>query len=1138
MKKPALLILFLGVFAFAHSQDTITVQTFSFGSHQNAWFVFPSDTVSFEKILMKYTLKCNPAQNPACGEWDYLTNTYLYDHTGLTDSAMVSHAVFSVNGNYPDSFCYSAGPTWTYDGSWQYSISYNDTTSLNTYFIDPGTSAFSHPLGSSSPVSRSLFLWKASELSAIGMSAGNITGIRLNILTASTSLRHFSIRMKLTSADTLSAANPDLTGLSDLYYRDFVPVAGWNSFAFIDSFYWDGTSNIIVEFSFENTEAGSDNLTEAANTGFSSGIIRAGQDRCVSFTGSGYIPVHITPAMLDIDSSVSVCFRAFGNPDLQPQSGTCFEGVDAAGNRLLNAHVPWSNQTIYWDAGNSSGYDRISKAATTENTEGKWNYWAFTKNAASGTMKIFLNGSLWHSGTGLTKNIDPVALFSIGKGNWSGSVSYEGRIDDFSVFKTELSAQEIADWFDKPVLSSHPQFSNLVMSFGFNEGNGVSVTDSACGNTIASSLVSVTNPLLHPDDYTNGFVATTMRPDIVFEQGIFVSQTDSVFVPDSSMNAPVQIVFFSDSINNPGMPTDTMIVWPACYYNYIYSSQGQITDSVFIAPDSVLHQSFYYYYNYFPQIIRYELARYITPYGNGLSLGDGWTWTFDVSDYRPLLSDSVHLSAGNWQELLDVKFIMIKGTPPRDALSIQNLWNGNFNYGFNSDPVENHLTPIKVKIPAEALTARWKSRITGHGMDTPENCAEFCPKYHYFLVDSVERFSKLVWRDNCDLNPLYPQGGTWVYDRANWCPGAEVWTYDFELSPYMVPGDSIELDHNIDQYSNNGEWDYFQIEDQLVTYGAPHFSLDASIYNVLSPTTDQMYKRLNPICSSPVVVIKNTGSTNLHTADISYGISGATPSVFHWTGNLEFMKEDTVLLDTFSWAQGASEFVISISNPNGGTDQYQPNNVWKTTFKYVPVMPQRFVVLLRTNNNPEENSYIISDNEGHVVFSRSGLAPNTTYSDTVDLTEGCYFFRLTDTGEDGLSFWANPDQGSGYIKFKSAESVVYLMNFIADFGGEIYMQFTVGLNSSIENQTFSDKPLFKVYPNPADKQITVDFNLPTVSSGRLEISDLMGKVVFESEFSGLIADSRLLDISGYKPGIYMINLTTPEYFLSQKIVIR
>ena len=123
MKKILLItisILFLNtIHALANPGDTVVVQTFNFGSPQNAWFVFPSDTVRFEKILMKYTLKCNPAQSPACGEWDYLTYTYLYDHTGLQDSSMVHQPIFMVNGSAPASYSYMNTPSYSYHPTWQ-----------------------------------------------------------------------------------------------------------------------------------------------------------------------------------------------------------------------------------------------------------------------------------------------------------------------------------------------------------------------------------------------------------------------------------------------------------------------------------------------------------------------------------------------------------------------------------------------------------------------------------------------------------------------------------------------------------------------------------------------------------------------------------------------------------------------------------------------------------------------------------------------------------------------------------------------------------------------------------------------------------------------------------------------------------
>lgn len=1134
-------LLFFKLFLYmllVKGQDTITVQTFTFGSPQDAWFQFPADTVAFEKILMQYTLKCNPAQNPACGEWDYLTYTYLYDHTGLTDSSVVHQPCFLLNGNVPDSLVFSLTPTWQSSGHWEYFPVYDDTLSLSVLTIGSNASAMPQPFGASEPVSRSVYLWKASELIAQGLVAGNISGMRLYANSFGHELRNLCIRIKQTTDDTLSATASDLNGMTEVFRRDHSQTIGWSSLQFLQPFVWDGSSNLMIEISFQNNNTGSDWMMASYDAGFKSGLHAAGHNRYAWFRGGGFIPVHVTDTLNSVDSSLSVSFRAFGNPAYQPQSGTCFEGVNTASNRVLNAHVPWSNLGVYWDAGNDAGsYDRINKTATTSETEGQWHRWVMTKNAVSGNMKIYLDGALWHSGTGFTRLFDSIASFRIGKGNWSGSESYEGGIDDFAVFSCELSAQEVADWSQRDINQTHPQFDKLVMHFCFDEGNHATVTDSAAGNTIPSGLAGVSNPLLAPEDYSS-FTETTFRPYAAFEQGNFLWHTDSLWINDTIQLTPMQIVYLTDSLLHPGDPVDTLMVWPAGFYRYLYNASGLAYDSVYVSPDSIRYQQYYDYFQYFPQVIRYELARYITPYGNGLSLGDGWTWTFDVSDYRTLLADSVHLAAGNWQELLDMKFLMIKGTPPRNVLSIQNLWNGGFNYGDAANPIDTWLTERKVLIPSNAAAARWKSRITGHGMDSPENCAEFCAKFHYFLVDSVQRFSRLVWRDNCDLNPLYPQGGTWVYDRANWCPGAEVWTYDFELTPYVSAGDTALLDHNVQAYVHSSGWDYFQIEDQLVTYGAPNFTLDAAIDQVLAPTTDLMWLRLNPICTAPVIVIRNTGSSTLTSLDIDYGIYGTSLSTYHWTGNLDFMETEQVELDTFAWGQGASEFIITLKNPNGGNDQYAPNNTRITAFEYVPVMPEKFVILLKTNNNPAENSYVLSDDMGNVIFERSNLAANTTYSDTMNLGTGCYQFRLSDTGEDGLSFWANTSQGSGYIKFKSATNNIFLFNFGADFGGEVYRQFTVGLTSNNEELSFTDVPMLKVYPNPAEEQIMVDFNLPQRSDGLLQIYDMMGHTVYVHAFQDVPADSRSIDVSGFPGGVYLVTVHTSEYMLTRRVVIR
>jgi hypothetical protein len=1126
--------------SYAGPGDTIVVQTFTFGSPQDAWFVFPSDTISFEKILMKYTLKCNPAQNPACGEWDYLTYTYLYNKTGGLDSSVVHQPTFLVNGNITNSVDFITTPAYTYPTSWQHYITYSDTLSLNTATVGNGSQISAFPFVASGQVSRTQYLWRASELTAAGLSAGNISGLRFYVQSNGSPLRNLTIRIKAVTSDTLDVNNVTHSGYSTVYLKNTTFTgSGWNSLPLTLPFLWNGTSNLLIDISFSNTSAGNDSPVLAETTSYTSGLTCSGADRSVFFHSAGYVDVPLNNQLEGLDSTITVCFWAYGTPEYQPQNGTCFEAVDSAGNRILNAHVPWSDGTVYWDAGSSGGsYDRISKAAPPTYTEGAWTFWAFTKNTVTGSMKIYQNGTQWLSGTGKTKAMNNIRSFRIGKGNWNGSQTYEGHMDEFAVFNRELTLQEIQQIKAEKILPSHPQYSSLILYYNFNDGNYFTAADAAPAAHSPAHLYATANLLKQGSDIVSGYSSTQVRPNIIFEQGTFISSADSVFVVDTLLIPPMQIITFTDSINNPGSAVDTLLVWPPYYYNYQYNTQGQATDSTLSVPVETMQLAYYDYYVSFPEVERYELARYITPYGNGLSLGNGWTWTFDVSDYRTLLTDSVHLAAGNWQELLDMRFLFIEGTPPREVISIQNLWNGGFNYGSASDPIESHLTEIDIDLPSNAVNARWKSRITGHGMDSPQNCAEFCAKYHYFKVNGNTEFSKLVWRDNCDLNPLYPQGGTWVYDRANWCPGAEVWTYDFELTPFITPGGSIILDHDVQPYTSYGPWDYYQIEDQLVVYGAPSFTLDASLEYIISPSSDQMWLRQNPICTKPVIVIKNTGATTLTSLTITYGINGANPSVFNWSGNLPFMETETISLDHFEWAENAGVFTCTLSNPNGGNDQYAYNNTKASDFAYVLSVPSEFIIELKTNTFSYENYYTLKDAQGNIIHERSNLNPNIYYRDTLSLETGCYEFELWDSGEDGLSFWANSSQGTGFIRFRKVSPATTIKSFISDFGGQIFQQFTVGLNNNMEEYIPNKISSFKISPNPSHDSVVFSIELNSRCNGTVEVFSMLGKQVYYAEFSNTFSERIEAGFAHLERGMYVVRMTTGNEVITKKLVLK
>lgn len=118
---------------------------------------------------------------------------------------------------------------------------------------------------------QSQFLIRASELTAAGITAGNITSLGINMNTVTpTAYAGFAISMG-------STTNTDMSGgiftgaLTPVYASpSYTPTTGINTFTFTPAaFNWDGTSNIIVKFCWSNNNTGgTSNYAKIDNPGF------------------------------------------------------------------------------------------------------------------------------------------------------------------------------------------------------------------------------------------------------------------------------------------------------------------------------------------------------------------------------------------------------------------------------------------------------------------------------------------------------------------------------------------------------------------------------------------------------------------------------------------------------------------------------------------------------------------------------------------------------------------------------------------------------------------------------------------------------------------------------------------------------
>lgn len=566
----------------------------------------------------------------------------------------------------------------------------------------------------------------------------------------------------------------------------------------------------------------------------------------------------------------------------------------------------------------------------------------------------------------------------------------------------------------------------------------------------------------------------------------------------------------------------------------------------------------------FEVMIPMELGRVITPYGTYMANGqqgynNNWThtYTFDVTDFAPLLRDSALIRAfySGWSSGFSVtlQFDFIEGTPPYDVVDIQTVYKGEGTYNNSADFEANFFAAKQMQV-AQAAGGRLYVTATGHGFDNNVNCAEFCVRSYAAVVNAANVGTRTIWKDDCGSNPIYPQGGTWLYDRAGWCPGSKADIHVFNVSNALQYNTLNTIDLNMQNYAWSGnQAPSYTIDARLVTHGAPNFQRDISLEAIVSPSNqDANYKRVNPICNNPVIRFRNTGADTVRSATFEYGVDGAAECVYTWNGALGFMDELEISLPSLNW-QGINttspRFRVRVVDVNGAADGYASNNALESTF----AMPDRYdldsiKVYFRTNAAATETSYQLFDGSGNVVFQRIPTASGGTFNDVLYLADGCYTLRVTDSDGDGLSWWANSD-GSGNISFMNPRFQNILKSFNADFGNFIEYAFVIGANydnmpasacvPSAVTGVAASSFAYSLFPNPSsDGHFTVQTEFVQIQKElQLSVYNVLGVCVFQQQANDVAQFSQTFDWSHLPNGIYTLRLATNSQQAQQQFII-
>jgi len=1153
MRKLLLLTIFLFTTLLSIAQDTTWVQTFSFDSisTRRAEFVFPPElnTKRFEKVLMYYKLKCDP-QTPwdqyNCGEWDYLAYTRVFDHTGDYDSVQVDSLRYLNN--------YQSTPVYDYE---PYSGLRKDEyvrieqsrsgASLTTYpVIAVGPATSSSPLNVSQAGSNYQMLISATELSNAGVVAGDIESLSLFVssLTTGGQLYYPSISIKATMDNNIT--NFHKTGFTEVYnasrYGGSELVVGENEFLFYQPFTWNGTDNLVIELSRTAGDGGQTNLLEfeMENSAADLAIAYPNKNGVMDFDGSNQALLELSD--YDLGDDITIAFWAKGSGNTGANT-SILEGYDTLNNRVINIHFPWSNNRLYWDCGEGSGYDRIDADMSAAGIDNEWHHWVFVKDQAAGEMKVFRDGVLWHSGTGLTRSIGELHRLVIGA-NRSLANHWSGRIDEFQLFNTALSDATISAWYDQKVTVAHPNWSDLLVYYSFD--NTSTAEDGSLNDFL---LMPSTKGMIDFSEYPLTQPDAENRPRISFGQGIVNGSASTTEEPYYVTKEP-EVVFEFAQVDHHFEIVNAFLATPEGSED-VYDATMTVVSSVSFSGSNTLNNSTITYYEAPFEIIHdVEIGRFITPYGISFNLGpNGFTWIYDVTDYQMYLKDTVDIAAHNTQELIDLKFAFIEGIPTRDVHSRIPVWSDWKSYKYGDMDNDNVLGAVQVQLPDTSSMFKIKTRFTGHGHEGNTNmqhCCEWDSKDHMISVDGVERFNWEIWEETaCGDNPNVSQGGTWPYAREGWCPGDLVKEYDHELTPYVTPGSTVTLDYDIEDVPTNNQGQAngnYVVAMDMIAYSEPNHQYDVALIDVLNPNSWEYYRKWNPSCQNPRVIIQNTGEQTLTNVQVEVWIDPNNSVTYDWTGNLEFLEKEIIEIPipmTTFWYDynSAGTFTARVNLAN---DEYAQNDEIKLPYTAPAFIDGPFLVWFNTNNRAFENKWRLEDSHGNVVFERTSLTNSTTYKDTFDLAPGCYSIILEDSDNDGISFWYSQQvegESAGAFRIKKVGGV-FIENFEPDFGNYNRFNFSVGFDLGIEEIGDIEEEIL-IFPNPNNGLFDVEIVGNVHHEAYLEIFDIMGRKVFGGAMNAKVdfANAKI-DLTDLPAGHFIVKVKTPVGVYTEEFIKR
>jgi hypothetical protein len=302
----------------------------------------------------------------------------------------------------------------------------------------------------------------------------------------------------------------------------------------------------------------------------------------------------------------------------------------------------------------------------------------------------------------------------------------------------------------------------------------------------------------------------------------------------------------------------------------------------------------------------------------------------------------------------------------------------------------------------------------------------------------------------------------------------------------------------------------------------PTTTNDVMIVDIVSPITSKCATG-----TTPMITIQNQGNDTLTSLTLVSKVDGVVNGTKNWVGSLaRFDRINVTMPVMYGVADGAHEYTIEASLPNGLVDEDTSNNTMQSHFG-VYTSGVNIQIKVTTDDYPEQVSWkLFEQGTNNIVMERDELADGLNSYIVCLGYDRCYTFTIYDANNNGMS---SPGMAQ----------VLVLGNEVLNIPGTSYTSsksgdFCMPSSSIAENDPGT---MLQIYPNPFNSDIQIDLQLVQSQDVVVDIYNVMGECVYHFDQTQMASGDHSLKVNGdlFKGGIYIVRTTVGPSVFTERI---